>query len=149
MKEVMMVDGVVYMINEHKLNDEGGGSDQQSYYGHSYEALLTNPAGFIPVNTNQQWVAVVKANLNHTRLILGGEVDCVDPDTFHRVQQQQQHLEQIQPDRFVEIKTCIAPASDRERYTLHRYKMLKFWLQSCERFTCPLPHFIVCWDTER
>lgn len=135
-KEVMMVDGTVYMIDGPKTAEEQGGSSaQQTYYGHSYESLLTNPSGFEDVNTNTQWVSVVKSNLNGNRLILGGEVDCIDPNAFNHHRHQLAHnsdqpSETVPIDQFIEIKTSIMPASDRDHWNLYRFKMLKFWLQS-------------------
>ena len=56
---------------------------------YSFESFCTDPcahpAGPTPddgwggdVNCNSQWSAVVKASLGDIRMILGGEVDCVD-----------------------------------------------------------------------
>jgi len=132
-QEVMMVDGTVYMadVKEEQQQQEGGSSREQTYYGHSYENLVTSPPGELPpVNTNVQWVAVVKANLNHTRIILGGEVDCVQSDAFNKLPLQTPTPPPILPHHFIEVKTAILPASDRDYYTLYRFKMLKFWLQS-------------------
>ncbi|EFP76893.2 uncharacterized protein PGTG_02354 [Puccinia graminis f. sp. tritici CRL 75-36-700-3] len=137
-KEVMMVDGTVYVIDGPKTaSEDGGSSAHQTYYGHSYESLVTNPDGFQDVNTNTQWVAVVKANLNGNRIILGGEVDCIDPLVFNQVHQQlsnphphHQSPPPIPIDHFVEIKTSVIPSSERDHWNLYRFKMLKFWLQS-------------------
>ncbi|KNZ53363.1 hypothetical protein VP01_3264g1 [Puccinia sorghi] len=139
-QEVMMVDGTVYMVDMKEQEEEeeeekkGGSSREQTYYGYSYENLVTSPPGRVqPVNTNVQWVAVVKANLNRTRIILGGEVDCVQSDAFNKLQQpadQDNHTSQIQTHQFIEIKTSILPSSDRDYFNLYRFKMLKFWLQS-------------------
>jgi RAT1-interacting protein len=139
-KEVMMVDGTVYMIDGPKTaGEEGGSSAHQTYYGHSYESLVTNPDGFQDVNTNTQWVAVVKANLNGNRIIIGGEVDCIDPLVFNQVHHQlsnpnpqHQSPPPIPIDHFVEVKTSVMPSSERDHWNLYRFKMLKFWLQSCQ-----------------
>ena len=56
---------------------------------YSFESFCTSPCAHPPepatrdgwggdVNTNVQWCAVVKASLGDLRMVLGGEVDCVD-----------------------------------------------------------------------
>jgi RAT1-interacting protein len=57
----------------------------QTYYGYSFESFCTSstphvgkqPSWSGDVNTNVQWCSVVKTKLGDTRLLLGGEVDCV------------------------------------------------------------------------
>ena len=66
----------------------------QTYYGYSFESYCTSEsppdshssAGVQAthalgwggdVNTNIQWCSVVRTKLGETRMILGGEVDCV------------------------------------------------------------------------
>ena len=61
----------------------------QTYYGYSFESYCTsssphksNLPGYAPgwsgdVDTNIQWCSVVKTKLADTRLLIGGEVDCV------------------------------------------------------------------------
>ena len=64
----------------------------QTYYGYAFESYCTSdtptrtqdaapkdvPQGWSgDVNTNVQWCSVVRTKLGDTRLILGGEVDCV------------------------------------------------------------------------
>lgn len=65
-----------------------------------------------PVNTNTQWCSIVKTRLGSSRLILGGEVDCVD-----------------EQGRMVELKTSmvIRGARDEQRF---EEKMLRFYMQS-------------------
>ena len=57
---------------------------RQTYYGYAFESWCTSPtpasaagAGGGDVDTNVQWCSVVKTKLGATRLVLGGEVDCV------------------------------------------------------------------------
>ncbi|KAH9462755.1 hypothetical protein MJO28_002474 [Puccinia striiformis f. sp. tritici] len=140
-KEVMMVDGIIYIVEAPPpdSSQEGNSSTTQTYYGHSYESLVTNPKGFEDVNTNVQWCSVVKVNLNGNRIIIGGEVDCILPHTFDQIQTylrnnvddlDNRNMEPVQSDEFIEVKTSILPVTDKEHYTLYRYKLLKFWLQS-------------------
>lgn len=133
----MMVNGTIY-IEENvspatmAAHKENSANAIPSYFGHSYENLMTNPTGrFSPVDTNCQWVSVVKANLNNIKIILGGEVDCVKPESIVKVETYPTRKFEVQPEDFVEIKTSAVVTSERDRWTLQRYKMLKFWLQSC------------------
>ena len=77
------------------------------YYGYAFESWCTSsekpspdrdrrPAWGGDVDTAVQWCAVVKTKLENTRLILGGEVDCVK-DEFTG-----------ETDTFVELKTSLA-----------------------------------------
>ncbi|KAH9815412.1 RAI1 like PD-XK nuclease-domain-containing protein [Melampsora americana] len=132
----MMVNGTIY-IEEHVSPESIAAKAKESenliptYFGHSYESLMTSPTGqFIPVDTNVQWCSIVKANLNQMKLIIGGEVDCVRPEAFMKVENDQERKVEIQPEDFIEIKTSALITSDRESRTFQRYKMLKFWLQS-------------------
>jgi RAT1-interacting protein len=63
----------------------------QSYYGYAFESYCTSetpkrthqqgsdhPPGWGgDVDTNAQWAQVAKTKLGDTRIIIGGEVDCV------------------------------------------------------------------------
>ena len=55
----------------------------QTYYGYSFESFCTSgtprakPGWGGDVDTNIQWCSVVKTKLGNTRLVIGGEVDCV------------------------------------------------------------------------
>jgi len=59
----------------------------QSYYGYAFESYCTSPSlqrqnAEVPgwggdVDTNIQWCCVAKTKLGDTRLVIGGEVDCV------------------------------------------------------------------------
>jgi hypothetical protein len=55
----------------------------QTYYGYSFESFCTagtpheKPGWGGDVETNIQWCSVVKTKLGNTRLVIGGEVDCV------------------------------------------------------------------------
>ena len=56
---------------------------QQTYYGYSFESFCTAGTPHAKsgwggdVDTNIQWASVVKTKLGDTRLVIGGEVDCV------------------------------------------------------------------------
>ena len=68
---------------------------RQTYYGYAFESYCTsstpggrrrkgegegyrdNPGWSGDVDTNVQWCCVVKTKLGDTRIVMGGEVDCV------------------------------------------------------------------------
>jgi RAT1-interacting protein len=62
----------------------------QMYYGYAFESYCTSlypsrkeeedadvPGWGGDVNTSVQWCSVVKTKLGNTRMVIGGEVDCV------------------------------------------------------------------------
>jgi RAT1-interacting protein len=62
----------------------------QSYYGYAFESYCTSSTPHqqpdphdsvqgwgVDVDTNIQWCSVVKTKLGDTRMVIGGEVDCV------------------------------------------------------------------------
>ena len=55
----------------------------QTYFGYSFESFCTagtphaKPGWGGDVDTSIQWCSVVKTKLGTTRLVIGGEVDCV------------------------------------------------------------------------
>jgi len=55
----------------------------QTYYGYAFESWCTASSPTAPsgwggdVDTNVQWCSVVKTKLGGTRIVIGGEVDCV------------------------------------------------------------------------
>lgn len=92
------------------------------YYGYSFESYCCHAKRILhrgddpwdgDVNTNVQWCSVVKTKLGATRLVIGGEVDAVDPRTSAPV----------------EVKTSMQIRSlrDEERF---ESKMLRFYMQS-------------------
>ncbi|KAF4571259.1 decapping endonuclease targeting mRNA [Pleurotus pulmonarius] len=141
---VMLVGGTMYFeehLSEEKLqskNDVEPRHRIQMYYGYSFESWCTsesrspashsgNPSqptsdGHPPgwggdVNTNVQWCSVVKTKLGNTRMVIGGEVDCVRGRYTGKT------------DNFVELKTSltIRGASDEARF---EKKLIKFYFQS-------------------
>nr|GAT48743.1 predicted protein [Mycena chlorophos] len=135
---VMCVKGVLY-LEEHRSeemlrekNDLAPRQRMQTYYGYAFESYCTcdSPHGTnIPqrpgdpmgwggdVDTNVQWCSVVRTKLGDTRLVIGGEVDCVRGKFTGKT------------DNFVELKTSmtIRGAQDEARF---EKKLLKFYMQS-------------------
>lgn len=114
-------------VDAHRRNDIEPRHRIQMYYGYSFESWCTsespspashsgNPSqstsdGHPPgwggdVNTNVQWCSVVKTKLGNTRMVIGGEVDCVRGRYTGKT------------NNFVELKTSltIRGASDEARF---------------------------------
>ncbi|KAK7033270.1 RAI1 domain-containing protein [Favolaschia claudopus] len=140
---VMCVDGVLYFeehLDEAKLRAKDELAPRQrlnTYYGYAFESYCTSekpstsnvPCVNVPqapgdppgwggdVDTNVQWCSVVRTRLGDTRLVIGGEVDCVRGTYTSKT------------DTFVELKTSlvIRGAQDEMRF---EKKLLKFYMQS-------------------
>ena len=100
----------------------------QTYYGYAFESYCTSSAPRRPANvtsgvrgwggdvdTNVQWCSVVKTKLGDTRIIIGGEVDCVRGklgDVLAAERRECLHAETGEytgsPDAFVELKTSLS-----------------------------------------
>jgi RAT1-interacting protein len=100
---VMCVNGTLYFeehLSEEQLKKKNVMEPRhrlQSYYGYAFESYCTSdsapsgsgshepnlqrgsdPPGWSgDVDTNAQWCSVVKTKLGDTRIVIGGEVDCV------------------------------------------------------------------------
>jgi RAT1-interacting protein len=115
-----------YISPERKAEEAGQSYNERglrlAYHGYSLESYTCHawrdwqPGCDVwdgDVNTNVQWGSVVKTKLGDLRLVLGGEVDAIDPQT----------------EEPVEIKATmqIRSARDEERFET---KMLRFYMQS-------------------
>ncbi|MBW0525939.1 hypothetical protein O181_065654 [Austropuccinia psidii MF-1] len=125
---VMLVNGTIYIEDAFEF-PKPPEPIIPTYYGYSYETLMTNKK-FQNVNTNSEWGCIVKTNLNGIKIILSGEVDCVRPEALDAIQGKPPSTTNIDPIEFIEIKNVSKLTNDRQRWTMHRFKMLKFWLQS-------------------
>lgn len=94
----------------------------QTYYGYAFESYSTSgtpdpkddpdrePNGWGgDVDTHVQWCSVVKSKLDDLRVIVGGEVDCVNGKgpsyLILRLTHNSEERYTGQPDTFVELKT--------------------------------------------
>ncbi|KAL1740560.1 RAI1 like PD-XK nuclease-domain-containing protein [Schizophyllum fasciatum] len=153
---VMCANGTLYLeehLTEAKLAEKNNMEPRQrkmTYYGYAFESYCTSatpqrapgpPPGVArdapvawsgDVDTNVQWCSVVKTKLGATRMVIGGEVDCVEG-----------HYSDTRTDTFVELKTSmmIRGAADRARF---EKKLLKFYFQS---FLLGVPTIIVGFRT--
>ncbi|KAL6301977.1 RAI1-domain-containing protein [Sparassis latifolia] len=147
---VMEVNGTLY-LEEHlsdarlaEKNDIVPHHRLQSYYGYSFESWSTSSKsgpretveGHLPgwggdVDTNVQWCSVVKTKLGDTRIVIGGEVDCVR-GTFTG-----------KTDTFVELKTSLAIRGPQDEAKFEK-KLLKFYFQS---FLLGVPEIVVGFRT--
>ncbi|KAJ7678982.1 RAI1-domain-containing protein [Mycena polygramma] len=153
---VMCVDGILY-FEEHlddarlrEKNDIAPRHRMQTYFGYAFESYCTaaapspgGPSVNVPqapgdppgwggdVDTNVQWCSVVRTKLGETRLVIGGEVDCVRGKYTGKT------------DTFVELKTSlvIRGAQDEARF---EKKLLKFYMQS---FLLGVPEILVGFRT--
>ncbi|KAF9466626.1 RAI1 like PD-XK nuclease-domain-containing protein [Collybia nuda] len=118
----------------------------QSYYGYAFESYCTSetpirdkappnssdPSGWGgDVDTNVQWCSVVRTKLGNTRLLIGGEVDCVRGKYTG------------QTDTFVELKTSLTIRGPHDEAKFEK-KLLKFYFQS---FLLGVPEILVGFRT--
>jgi len=117
----------------------------QMYYGYAFESYCASdkpevkhgdtsgPEWGGDVDTNVQWCCVVKTKLADTRMIIGGEVDCVR-ETYAG-----------QTDTFVELKTSLV-IRPRNLYDEAKFekKLLKLYFQS---FLLGVPEIVVGFRT--
>ncbi|BFZ57341.1 decapping endonuclease targeting mRNA [Savitreella phatthalungensis] len=128
------------------------------YWGYRYEGLSTIPRtwphttrGEIEsraareVNTNVQYISVVRTRLGPVSLVLGGEVDCAidykpdpqppivatsDDEFVIRPPSATMYASEDPLGRYLELKTSKVIASPRDRSVFEESKLLKFWAQS-------------------
>ncbi|KAI0316916.1 RAI1 like PD-XK nuclease-domain-containing protein [Amylostereum chailletii] len=111
----------------------------QSYYGYAFESWSTasapegRPGWGGDVDTNVQWCSVVKTKLGDTRIVIGGEVDCVRGSYNGR------------NDRMVELKTSMNIRNPRDEARFEK-KLLKFYFQS---FLLGVPEIVVGFRTPK
>lgn len=107
------------------------------YYGYCFESYCTRAdpdqaraavhekaTSFPPgwggaVNTNEQWCHIVKTRLGDTRILIGGEVDCVEEGGTSGSAQ----------ETVLELKTSVQPRNDQDHLRL-QVKMLRMYMQS-------------------
>lgn len=124
---VMFANGVMYFENhlsEARLKEKNDMEPRhrlQTYYGYAFESYCTSdnhardtksdePVGWGGnVNTNVQWCSVVRTKLGNTRLLIGGEVDCVRGKYTG------------QTDTFVELKTSLAIRGPHDESKFEKY----------------------------
>lgn len=150
---VMSLNGTLYFeehLSEAKITEKNDIPPRhriQMYYGYSFESYCSSsrpgrreefntPDRHVngwggDVNTNVQWCSVVKTKLGDTRLLIGGEVDCVR-DKFSG-----------KTDTFVELKTSLTIRSARDEARFEK-KLLKFYFQS---FLLGVPEIVVGFRT--
>ncbi|EGN99498.1 hypothetical protein SERLA73DRAFT_90841 [Serpula lacrymans var. lacrymans S7.3] len=147
---VMCMNGTMYFeehLSDAKLKEKNAMEPRhrrQTYYGYAFESYCTSSTPHKQedcsadtqgwsgdVNTNVQWCSVVKTKLGDTRIIIGGEVDCVREKYTGR------------PDTFVELKTSLSIRGPHDEAKFEK-KLLKFYFQS---FLLGVPEIIVGFRT--
>ncbi|KAI0067328.1 RAI1-domain-containing protein [Artomyces pyxidatus] len=142
---VMLRDGTLY-FEEHltdarlqEKNEMAPHQRIQTYYGYAFESWCTasdphSPPGWGgDVDTNVQWCSVVKTKLGSTRMVIGGEVDCVRDKYDGR------------NDSLVELKTSMNIRGPQDEARFEK-KLLKFYFQS---FLLGVPEIIVGFRTPK
>lgn len=151
---MMCVNGTLYLeehLSEARLKEKNEMEPRHmkmSYYGYAFESYCTSetpsragrPVGVAvdapfawsgDVDTNVQWCSVVKTKLGNTRMVIGGEVDCVEGHYSNRT------------DTFVELKTSMTIRGPPDHAKFEK-KLLKFYFQS---FLLGVPKIIVGFRT--
>lgn len=147
---VMDVNGTLYFeehVSDAKLAEKEVMPPRQrlqTYFGYSFESWCTSSSvgtrevlrGHPPgwggdVDTSVQWCSVVKTKLGDTRLVIGGEVDCVRGKFTGKT------------DAFVELKTSMSIQGPRDEARFEK-KLLKFYFQS---FLLGVPEIVVGFRT--
>ncbi|CAD6888793.1 unnamed protein product [Tilletia controversa] len=84
------------------------------------------------INNNVQWCAICKTTLGSNRLIIGGEVDCIQPSALSKFPASSALLNAstLNPDDFVELKTSAEIRNERDAERFEGTKMLRFYFQS-------------------
>jgi len=109
----------------------------QTYHGYAFESWCTASSPDAPsgwggdVDTNVQWCSVVKTKLGDTRIVIGGEVDCVR-DRYNG-----------RNDTMLELKTSMTIRGRRDEARFEK-KLLKFYFQS---FLLGVPEIVVGFRT--
>ncbi|KAG6900838.1 hypothetical protein C0993_000157 [Termitomyces sp. T159_Od127] len=136
---VMSVNGTLYFeehLSEERLKEKNNMEPRhriQTYYGYAFESYCTSetpnlkvstkpsePVGWSGnVDTNIQWCSVVRTKLGNTRLLIGGEVDCVREFATERYT--------YQTDTFVELKTSLAIRGSRDEAKFEKYISSAYW----------------------
>lgn len=149
---VMFVQGTMY-FEEHFTDDRlremqnmNPKQRRQTYYGYAFESYCTSdsptrqsrptspdtPMGWSgDVNNNVQWCSVVRTKLGNTRIVIGGEVDCI------------RGHEKPETNAFVELKTSLAIRNRQDEARFEK-KLLKFYFQS---FLLGVPEILVGFRT--
>ncbi|KAF2541581.1 hypothetical protein F2Q68_00029351, partial [Brassica cretica] len=125
--------GTIY-LDVHKLPEmpQSDLDRRRCYWGYCFESLATEDPGraygedIHHVDSNVEFVSVVKTKLGAHRVLMGAEMDCCDEtDEGRRI--------------YIELKTS-RELDDRTVERFEREKLLKFWIQS---FVAGVPYILV------
>jgi len=140
----MVINGTLYFeefISDTRLKEKEDMTPHhrtQTYYGYAFESWCTSSRPDAPsgwggdVDTNVQWCSVVKTKLGDTRIVIGGEVDCVRDRYTGR------------NDTMLELKTSMTIRGYRDEARFEK-KLLKFYFQS---FLLGVPEIVVGFRTQ-
>lgn len=93
-----------------------------TYWGHRFEPYLLSSTQdavakvgpSVAMNLNEEYCSIVRTKLDNHRLVFGGEVDCVDPET----------------NEYLELKTNRLIETPKHVEIFEKLKIVKWWLQS-------------------
>eukprot|EP00172_Hildenbrandia_rubra_P000564 Plantae.Rhodophyta-Hildenbrandia_rubra.ctg1300.p1 GENE.Plantae.Rhodophyta-Hildenbrandia_rubra.ctg1300~~Plantae.Rhodophyta-Hildenbrandia_rubra.ctg1300.p1 ORF type:complete len:388 (-),score=43.21 Plantae.Rhodophyta-Hildenbrandia_rubra.ctg1300:741-1904(-) len=123
--------GTTVFLDIRKKKDERSFPNQDlfMYYGYSFEALCTNSSG--PVNSNEEFCSVVRIRIGNHRILMSAEVDAMMPNGTKNISPSKGRVYGTTViQQYVEFKTMKEPRSPRDFENLHKFKFLKFWIQS-------------------
>ncbi|KAI0267639.1 RAI1 like PD-XK nuclease-domain-containing protein [Gloeopeniophorella convolvens] len=142
---IMVNNGTLYLeefISDSRLQEKNNMAPHhrlQTYYGYAFESWCTasspnsSPGWGGDVDTSVQWCSVVKTKLGDTRIVIGGEVDCVRDRYTGR------------NDTMIELKTSMNIRGPQDEARFEK-KLLKFYFQS---FLLGVPEIVVGFRTPK
>lgn len=93
------------------------------YYGYKFEQYCTFPDQIsseiggdlcdLPVDARSEYCAILKTRFDSNRVIIAAEMDCADSS-----------------NHYVELKTSRVLETKNQDRNFHRFKLLKYWIQS-------------------
>ncbi|XP_070394410.1 decapping and exoribonuclease protein-like [Dermacentor albipictus] len=130
--------GVVYLrafdteawMEQLKQRSTGNSVDHFTYWGHKFEQYMTSerpgmaPDTSSPVVEHESVQVVARSRLGEHGIIIGGEVDAIDPSVLTDSSQQRSMA------KYVELKTTALVRNERQLWNMRRYKLWKWWSQS-------------------
>ncbi|KAK9481306.1 RAI1 like PD-XK nuclease-domain-containing protein [Lipomyces japonicus] len=156
--QLFIEENLNYKLASQRRLDERG--EIMTYWGYKFESIATIPKSWKEssrreienrqhqvVNNYSQYCSVVKTGLGDTRLVIGGEVDCVYDYKPSEQLNQEVTAEFFDSalDHYVELKTNKVIQTDRDA-NLFEKKLLKIWAQS---YLLGVPRIVIGFRTDQ
>lgn len=119
---------------------------QMSSWGYKFEQYMTSstPSGVSdtqsPVNENEEFCCLFRTRINGISLVYGAEMDA------YQSQSNVKENEQLDPGKFMELKTSRVIEHERQDRNFRKFKLLKWWGQS---FLVGTKQIICGWRDDR